>query len=240
MYNKERELRGLIALLRSVQPMSSRGWLGSQRRSRDYPILLKEANLLDHLEEVSSTTENRKLIVEHLEQLPSLLNGLKDRARREDKKEVYGSLIARLEESRLIPKTKGTDFSILLAVWKHWDKSKEKVYALAEGVLYGGRLAGDGKFKWQERMQTLSFQEFSSEAKVSLAIRRFVAKVVEILPKPKITSEDYEFLLQELEAVLAGWREVDIDHKNRDRVDHLLLDAEAWITELYVLSLLDS
>lgn len=226
MYNKERELRGLIALLRSVQPTSS----------RDYPIVLKEANLLDHLEEVSSTTESRKLIVEHLEQLPSLLNGLKDRARREGKKEVYGSLIARLEESRLIPKTKGTDFSILLAVWKHWDKSKEKVYALAEEALYGGRLV----FKWQERMQTLSFQEFLSEFEASLAVRRFVAKVEEILPQPKISPEDYEVLLQELEAVLADWREVYIDPENRESVDHLLLDAEGWITELYVLSLLDS
>ncbi len=224
MYDKEAELQRLIRLLRSIG------------RESDYPAVREEANFLFHsiYSWEFGPVEARRGVFEHLEQLPSFLNGLKDRARREDKKESYERLIAKME--------KEIDLFTLLAVWKNWDRSKERVCSLAKEVFLVERQAKAWNFLLGERGD--GYSEFSpmifGEPDESTAAGRFEVKVQEILPKPRITSEDYEVLLQELEDALDGWREVAVAPEEREYADGLILGAEGWITELYVLSLLDS
>lgn len=214
MYDKSRELRRLSALLRFAG-----------ESVRDYRLILqKEVDWLRSyvLDDRISPTEQQKGVVEHLEQLPELLKKLKDGARREDMKEAYERLIATMDEK--------FDVSTLLEVWRNWDRSKEVIYLLAENVIF-----------LEEAVRRVTVAPSSTSApNESTAADRFEAKVDEILPKPRITPEDYEALLRELETTLREWREANIAPKNRELLVDSFQDAEGWITELYVLSLLDS
>lgn len=209
MYDIDGKLRSLTTLLRRIG------------KEDDYPDVWKEARFLNfYLGNLKfGPTEKRKLIVEHLEQLPDFLRSLKNRAHGENKKEAYERLIAKVEVS---------DFFALLAVWKHWDKSKDIVYNRVKEVIF------------RDETIRASITGSYGDPVISPAARRFEAKVDEILPQPRITPEDYEVLLKELETVLEGWREVTVDPEEREYVDDLILNTEEWITELYVLSLLDS
>ncbi len=215
MYDKSRELRKLSTILRFAG-----------ESVRDYPrILQKEVDWLRSyvLDDRISQTEQQKGVVEHLEQLPELLKKLKDGARREDMKEVYERLIATIAMEEF-------GFFTLLEVWRHWDRSKEVIHSLAESVIF-----------LEEAVRRVTVAPSSVSAPdESTAAGRFEAKVDEILPKPRITPEDYEVLLRELEAVVREWREAAIAPKNRQLLVDRFRDAEGWITELYVLSLLDS
>ena len=223
MYDKYEEgLQRLIILLRSIGKES------------DYPAVREEADFLFH--SIYSwrfgTVEARREVVEHLEQLPGLLKMLKDRARREDKKEAYERLIAKMENE--------IDLFTLLAVWKHRGRSKEKVCSLAKEVFLVERQARYWNFLLGKRGHSEISPIIFGEPDQSTAAGRFEVKVQEILPNPRITSKDYEVLLQELEAALDGWRNVAVVTEEREYADWLILGAEGWITELYVLSLLDS
>lgn len=205
MWDITDEQRRFIKLLRSVGTV------------KDYPAVRREADLLDHSTSGIITTEKRKVTVEHLERLPSLLKKLKDRARREDKKDAYERLIAAVEES---------DFSTLLAILRYWDKSKVLIHNIAGYIEYG-----------DEHMRV--FSNLSDSPVDPTAAERFVSKVQEILPQPKITPEDYEVLLKEFDAVLADWRELAFP-PTRKIVKEVFLRAEGMAAELYVISLLDS
>lgn len=212
MYGKVTELKKLTRLLESIGQV------------KDFPVVRNEAYRLNHFAYSwkIDPAEARKGIVQHLEQLPGLLNDLKDRSRREDKKEAYELLISTIAMDEI-------GFFTLIEVWKNWDRSKAVIYSLAEYFIYWGGVV---------RRATI-FTNPASDPCRSKAIDRLEAKAVEILPKPRVTPEDYEGLLKELETVVREWRETDITPEDRE-LDHILLDAEAWITELYVLSLLDS
>ncbi len=213
MYGKVTELKRLTRLLESIGQV------------KDYPAVRNEADRLNHFAYSLKIgpAEAQKGIVQHLEKLPDFLNDLKDRARREHKKEAYELLTARIEDE--------IDLFTLIEVWKNWDRSKEVIYSLDGYFIYWGGVV---------RRAIIFTNPASDPGSRSKAIDRFEAKVDEVLPKPRITPEDYEVLLRELEAVVREWREATIAPERRERVDNILLNAEAWITELDVLSLLDS
>ncbi len=213
VHEKEYELRRLINALRKVG------------KDRDYPVVHREAEFLFRCvySWPDRPTVQQKGIVEHLEQLPGLLNGLKDRVRREHKKEAYERLIATMDE---------LDISTLTEVWRNWNRIKEVIYSLAKDFILLDGLVRSFAAEIDPR---LAYAVGESETVV-----RFEAKLLEILPKPRISPDDYDALLQEFEVALLEWRAAAIAPKNRERVDSRIQDAEARITELYALYLLDS
>ncbi len=205
MWDITDEQRRFVNLLRSVGAV------------KDYPAVRREAELLDHSTLGIITTEKHKVTVEHFEQLPGLLKKLKDRARREDKKDAYERLIAAVE---------GSDFSTLVAILRYWDKSKVLIHNTAGYIEYGDE-------------QIRAFSALPNSPVDHTAVERFVAKAQEILPQPKIAPKDYEVLLQEFDTVLANWRKL-ASHPDRKIVKEVFLRAEGMYTDLYVLSLLVS
>lgn len=220
MRHKLNELERLINVLNSVGKV------------HDYATVRQEASWLRYyaFSNEPSPIERQRGIVKKLEELPSILERLRDRARKEEKKATYERLLAAVNES--LPK--------LIDLWRYWDKSKEELYSMFQDVSYWNRTARIWEMRPDDRARPLLiFNTLSEIIDQSLAPGRFEAKVEALLPKRKITPKDYEELLKEFQDSMAEWAGIPMTPENRASMEELLLPAQEHIANLYVLSILD-
>lgn len=214
------QLRRLISLLNSIG------------LAKDYQRVKDQAAYLNYFLSSKEPTplERHKGIIELLEELPTLLGELRDRARRPDKKKRYDSMLASLKYG----------FPDLLSMWRYWDKSKAEIHAMLNNLMDWSRQVRYWKIVPQEAVRpTLFFAEISNAVDTNTPDGRFHLKVLKLLPKPSIEVEDYQELIKALEECAEEWQIVPMLPENKAKLEEILPKLDDYVTQLHVSSLLD-
>jgi hypothetical protein len=219
--NRYNELRRLVSVLKSI---------GS---TKDYPTIRDAANWLQYYSTSNqpSPVERQKGVVQKLQELPELLKTASERARKEEKKKRYDSILS----------TVNYGFPTLLDSWRYWNKSKDELLSIVNNLTIWEReiknwLAAEERFKGNS---ILFFTDLNTEIDETKASGRFILKVQELLPKERVTVQDYETLIKELETCITEWGALNLSLDNQLKIHEFIVIIEGYISELHVRSLME-